>query len=64
MKIVETDNFAGDYPDEKFVNLPSLPLDIANKICGLINEACSGKTTSRFWEVVDDAYVLIGGFEP
>lgn len=64
MKIVETDNFAGDYPDEKFVNVPSLSPDIANKICELINEACSGEAVLRFWKVVDDDYDLVGGFEP
>lgn len=64
MKIVETDNFAGDYPDEKFVNLPCLPPDIANKICELINEACSGERAPRFWKAVDDDYKLIGGLEP
>lgn len=29
MKIVETDNFGGDYPDERFLNLPSMKLHYA-----------------------------------
>jgi hypothetical protein len=26
MRIIETNNFNGDYPDEKFLNIPSVPL--------------------------------------
>ena len=36
--IVETDNYAGDYPDEKFVEpLPFLNEENANKIADSIN---------------------------
>ena len=24
MKVIETDNFGGDYPDERFLNLPAM----------------------------------------
>jgi hypothetical protein len=64
MRIVETDNFDGDYPDEKFVNLPLLTLDAAEKICGLINAICSGENAPRYWKVVNDHYKLRPGFEP
>lgn len=64
MKVVETDNFAGDYPNEEFVNLPPLLPDFANEICELINKACSGEMASRWWKVVDNNYELVGGFEP
>jgi len=64
MKIIETDNFAGDYPDEKFVNIPSMQREAANRVCEEINQACSGATASRYWRVVDNDYVLQPGFEP
>lgn len=64
MKIIETDNFDSDYPDEKFVNLPSLPAEKANAVCDIINEMYSGEQSRRFWQVVKDDYKLVGGFEP
>ena len=64
MKIIETDNFGGDYPDEQFVNLPILSKENAETICDVINTVCSGDSAQRFWRVVDDNYKLIGGFEP
>ena len=39
MKIVETDNFDGDYPDEKFLNLPLLFEKDAQIIADAINES-------------------------
>jgi hypothetical protein len=64
MKIVETDNFDGDYPDEKFVNLPLLSQRTAENICETINLECSGDNAPRFWKVVKDDYKLRPGFEP
>ena len=64
MKIVETDNFGGDYPDEKFVNLPRLSPGAAAEICMQINACCSGHSAPRFWKVVADDYKLKPGFEP
>ena len=65
MKIVETDNFGGDYPDEKFVNnIPSfLHEDTCQIIADIINNAI-GKNYNRFWKVVDNDYKLKPGFEP
>jgi hypothetical protein len=63
MRIIETDNFGGDYPDEKFLNLPVLPAAHCTRIAAAINEAL-GKTASRYYRVVDDDYVLQPGFEP
>jgi hypothetical protein len=37
-KIIETDNFGGDYPDEKFVNLPAATKEEAERLADLINE--------------------------
>ena len=33
MKIVNTDNFEGDYPNETFVNLPPLGIELAINLC-------------------------------
>lgn len=65
MKIVETDNFGGDYPDEKFVNLPWMNEEQARKVANVLNEAFSSYIgSSRFWLVVPDDYKLQPGFEP
>lgn len=58
--IVETDNFNGDYPDEKFL-LRGLTEGAAKKIAAIVNdELCE----SRFWKVVEEPYTLQPGFEP
>lgn len=62
--IVETDNFGGDYPDEKRVNLPSIEKGYANEICALINKIFSGPNASRYWKVESEDYKLAPGFEP
>jgi hypothetical protein len=62
--IVETDNYAGDYPDEKFVEpLPFLNEENANKIADLINDL-NGERFDRYYKVVKMPYVLQPGFEP
>ena len=38
MRIVETDNHGGDYPDETFINLPRTSQECAEKICNVIND--------------------------
>ena len=63
MKIVETDNFDGDYPDEKFLNLPLLTEYAAKCIAKEINSHFQN-AYPRFWKVVNDNYKLVGGFEP
>ena len=63
MKIVETDNYDGDYPDEKFLDLPDLSCASAGLIVNMINEA-AGKTHPRHWKVVENDYILCPGFEP
>lgn len=65
-RIVETDNFGRDYPDESFVNLPTMRKEQAEQLADLINEICSGETGyhQRYWKVVDDSYELQPGFEP
>lgn len=61
MKIVETDNYGCDYPDEKFVNLPIMDEDTANYIAEVINNQLAN---DRYWIVVNDDYELQPGFEP
>jgi hypothetical protein len=63
MKIIETDNFGGDYPDEKFLNLPPLREEHARKIADAINGAFP-ECHRRYWRVVADDYKLLPGFEP
>jgi len=65
MRIVETDNFNGDYPNEKFLNIPNhISYEQAQNICNTINEACSSDRAPRWWKVVDNDYKLKIGFEP
>jgi hypothetical protein len=63
-KIIHTDNFAGDYPDEKFVEgLPRLNAQSAKVICDAINSTLP-ENTPRWYAVVEDDYKLQPGFEP
>jgi len=64
MRIIETDNFGRDYPDESFVNVPNLPDREATLIADILNAQCSSATANRYWRVVDNDYVLQPGFEP
>ncbi len=68
MRIIHTDNFGGDYPDERFVEgLPLMNQKEAECICSAINQANSRWGTwepDRYYRVVDDDYALKGGFEP
>jgi hypothetical protein len=64
MRIVNTDNFGGDYPDESFLNLPSLTKEQCEKIAKAINDALGGEHSLRYYKVVDNDYKLQPGFEP
>lgn len=61
-RVIETDNFGGDYPDEKFVG-PIMTEVHAQKVADAIN-AGFGEHCSRYWRVVDKDYKLQPGFEP
>lgn len=61
-RIIDTDNFGGDYPDEHF-HLVRLPEDKAQAICDIVNEVL-GEHASRYYRVVPDDYKLAPGFEP
>lgn len=60
--IVDTDNFGGDYPNEKFVLFPMLEED-AKIIAAAINKA-AGPHSNRYWKVVSHNYKLQPRFEP
>ena len=64
-RIVNTDNFGGDYPNEKFVeNLPYMGTEEqANGIAQAIN-ALLYENSPRFFKVVKMPYDLQPGFEP
>lgn len=62
MRIVNTDDFDGDYPDESFLLWPMTKAD-AQLIADAINRV-AGMDNRRYWKVVEDDYVLQPGFEP
>lgn len=64
-RIVETDNFGGDYPDEKFATPYKLTYREADAVAKLMNSFwCDDATASRYWKVVPDGYQLQPGFQP
>ncbi len=64
MKIIHTDNYGRDYPNEKFVSeIPLMDRETCQIICDTINKWC-GSDSSRYYKVVDNDYELIPGFEP
>jgi hypothetical protein len=62
-KIVETDAFCRDYPDERFLNLPPMSKERCERICSIINAAMT-EHCDRYWKTVPKDYVLEPGFEP
>ena len=62
-RIVETDNFGGDYPDESFLPIPDLPKDKCEAIAKLLNDS-QLMNSQRYWKVVEPDYKLLPGFEP
>lgn len=64
MKIIHTDNFNRDYPDEKFVTeLPPLSQIEAAVIATAINKT-QPENSERFYVAVPDDYKLEPGFTP
>ena len=63
-KIIETDNFGGDYPDEKQLPFPPLRKEQADAICTAIQEQICSERHSRYYWVKPWNYVLQPGFEP
>lgn len=62
MKVIDTDNFDGDYPNEKVV-AQNLTLEQAERMCRERNTK-HPHDTARYWTIKSDDYVLRGGFEP
>lgn len=63
-KVVETDSFGGDYPDEKFLNIPLCNEEKAIRVANAMNELFCDPGANRYWKVVPYNYVLQPGFEP
>ncbi|EJN3045495.1 hypothetical protein NPT98_004538 [Salmonella enterica] len=64
-KIVNTDNFDGDYPDEEFVT--GLPYFHSKERAQCVADAINStipENSLRYWKVVDEDYILQPGFEP
>ena len=63
-RVIETDNFDGDYPNERFVEpLPAMTREQAQAVADAIN-ASVPENYDRYWRVVDNTYQLRPGFEP
>ena len=62
MKVIETDNFDGDYPDEKVI-MAGLSEEHAKAIAEAINDGFP-EDWPRYYKVVKDDYKLQPGFEP
>lgn len=63
-RVIETDNFGGDYPDESWQS-PELTEQAANEVAALYNrERCAHASAPRFYRVVPSDYKLQPGFQP
>lgn len=61
-RIVETDNFGGDYPDERFIGEA---FDTrAEAMIEADRRNAGNEYSPRYYKVVDSTYELVGGFEP
>jgi hypothetical protein len=64
-RVVETDNFCGDYPDESFVGPVFKTKVAAERVALLLNgEVVFNDSYARHWIVVEEGYKLQPGFEP
>ena len=61
-RVVETDNFGGDYPNESFAG-PCLSREDAVRVADIFNHATHA-THPRFWKVEPSDYKLQPGFKP
>ena len=61
MKIIDTDNYGGDYPDETVIAANITNKRFADTMCQALNDKFCDH---RFYKVVEDDYVLQPGFEP
>jgi len=63
MKIVDTDNYGGDYPDEQDIAVGIKRGDHAIVMCQALND-WAGVAFQRYYKVVPDDYENRPGFEP
>ena len=63
MKVIETDNFGRDYPDEQFVVTKPISAELAEAVATELNRKC-GDTSDRYHRVVADDYELQPRFTP
>jgi hypothetical protein len=63
VKIVDTDNFGRDYPNETFFVDESMPLPVARAVVEKLNWS-KNSTSERIYKIVPVNYVLEPGFEP
>lgn len=63
-KIVNTDNFGGDYPDEYFLNIPESSDKTALEAIAWMLNRMPGRNEARYWQVVPAEHALQPGFEP
>lgn len=63
-RIVDTDNFGGDYPDEKFVGYEYTTEEEAQLIADELNGKTVHYYSPRYYKVVELPYKLQPGFEP
>jgi len=63
-KIIDTDNFGDDYPDEKLIADNIQSWAHADAMCQALNAKFSGKRARRCYEIKPASYVLLPGFEP
>ena len=61
-RVVETDNFGGDYPNESFAG-PPLSRKDADRVADIFNSATPA-SHPRVWKVEPETYTLQPGFEP
>jgi hypothetical protein len=64
MKIIDTDNFGGDYPVEHDIAVGIKDKQKAAVMCEALNARFSGAGASRFYRVEEDDYKNGIGFEP
>jgi len=66
MRIVDTDNFCGDYPNERFIATDIENREMAEVMAWALNEdpRFGGPRSRRFYKVVEDDYKLAPPFEP
>lgn len=62
-RVVNTDNFGSDYPDERWVGPPRDTIADAKVDADGLN-AIAGEHSSRYYKVVQLPYKLQPGFQP